>query len=64
MLLLLSSGDVSDWVSFLVLQKQESDTMLDSSLSLLRRMLSCKFGNSGIALLSNEDNDFEVLSIA
>lgn len=26
-------------------------------------MLSCEFGNSGIALLSNEDNDSEVLSI-
>lgn len=29
----------------------------------LRRMLFCEFGNSEIALLSNEDNDSEVLSI-
>lgn len=26
-------------------------------------MLSCEFGNSAIALLSDEDNDSEVLSI-
>lgn len=27
-----------------------------------KRMLSCEFGNSGIALLSNDDNDSQVLS--
>lgn len=34
MLILLSLGGVFDVVSILVLQKQESDTMLDSSHSL------------------------------
>lgn len=63
MLILLSLGGVSGVVSILVLQKQESDTMLDSSQSFFRRTFSCDFGNSGIALLSNEVNDSEVLSI-
>lgn len=63
MLILLSLGGVSDWVSILVLQKQKSDTVFDSSQSFFRRTFSCEFGNSGVALLSNEVNDSEVLSI-
>lgn len=61
MLILLSLGGVSVWVSTLVLQKQKSDAMFDSSQSFFRRTFSCEFGNS--ALLSNEVNDSEVLSI-
>lgn len=36
MLILLSLGGVSDWVSVLVLQNQESNTMLDSNHSLFK----------------------------